>query len=644
MKKWKTPKISWRDAKVPVSVDFDDPYFSSEGGLAEARHVFLKGIGIPDVWIGREQFAIGELGFGTGLNFLVTLQAWRETAPSSARLDYVAIEGFPISVSDRRRALGQFPEIAPLADSLADAIPDPEPGFHLITFDGGRVWLLLIYSDVAKALDDRCGSMDAWYLDGFSPSRNPEMGRPSVFSALARLSRIGTRLATFSAAGHVRRGLQEVGFDVEKRSGFGRKWECLNAMFGDDNNEPASATWCRRPTAICGNGPVAVIGAGIGGASVARALATRGIDVRIFDAGDGPAAGASGTPAGLVQPRALTDESSTAKFLSQAYGHAVRTYDALDTTGGSAWSSRGLLVMGRDASDRARYAKLNGSQLLSEAEVRETVGVAVGGSGVWFDNAGTLNTQIVCDGLLEGIDAKYNCTVSGLDAVSSGWRLADENGETVGESTAVVIACGMASRTLANFPDLGLVANRGQVTFLKPNPDLRAPLTFGGYLTPLVEGPQGDMHVLGATVDRGEDIDAERRAADDDRNLELLARRGPDMMRSPIVIGSWAGLRAETRDRLPLAGAVPDGASYLKDYQNLHQGRPTESYPPATYQSGLYVLSGLGSRGFMTAPLVGEMLAALITGMPVPVPLEVMQALHPARFLIRNLRRGGTHT
>ncbi len=207
-----TAQIDWREA-TPVSRRFDDPYFSLQGGLDETRHVFLAGNGLPARF--RPGFSILELGFGTGLNFLVTLQAHREAQPGP--LHYTSFEAFPMSPEDRARALTAFPEIAKEAAELTEALRSPGPW----TF--GDITLTVIQGDARETLPAWDGAADAAYLDGFSPAKNPEMWEPALLHSVARTLAPGGTLATYSAAGHVRRALTEAGLAVERRPGFGTK-------------------------------------------------------------------------------------------------------------------------------------------------------------------------------------------------------------------------------------------------------------------------------------------------------------------------------------------------------------------------------------------------------------------------------------
>ncbi len=211
-----TAQIDWRDGRVPVSRLFDDPYFSFDDGLAETRHVFLAGNGLPGRFGG--DFRIAELGFGTGLNLLVTWADWA-AAGAPGRLHFTSFEAYPMAPADRALALAAFPVLAPLAQVLCAATASGL-GRHDLA---AGLTLEVITGDARATLPAWQGAADAWYLDGFSPAKNPQMWEPALLHAVASHTVPGGTLATYTAAGHVRRALAEAGMEVARQPGFGRK-------------------------------------------------------------------------------------------------------------------------------------------------------------------------------------------------------------------------------------------------------------------------------------------------------------------------------------------------------------------------------------------------------------------------------------
>ena len=596
------PEILIADDGTPRSKRCDDVYFSVDGGIAETRHVFLGGIDATKIWPSAKRVRVGELGFGTGLNFLVTWHDWIRSAPTDAILSYVAVEGFPIEAGDLRHTLaplrGELPEI----DSFLEAYPIRTPGFHRRVLAGGRVHLTLMFGPVDAMLAEMTGTVDAWYLDGFAPAKNPEMWREGVLADVARRTVPGGHVATFSAAGEVRRNLAAHGFEVTKRPGFGRKRECVSATKSGEYTGPAA-------------GAVAVVGAGLGGACAAHALRSRGISVTLFDASED--LGASGNPAALLAPRLPREQTLMGQVMARSYLYATRFYDALAAQGADIWhGERGAFAMARDdrEAERQRRAKAAFAwpdtvmQLVDAETARKLTGAPTARSGAWFPDAGTLNPRGIVSCLRHGIERRTQ-EVLGLLPIAEGWRLQLGDGSEAVFGT-VIVAAGVGSAKL--FPEVSLPMrpNRGQIAYVRSTTEgQRAPVTYGGYLSPLVDLDTGEKaQVLGATYARrdelpGDDWEAVRQA-DTDSMQSALSENMPDLSVTE-TLGGRTSLRATVRDYLPLVGQLAEGA---------------------------YILSGLGSRGFLTAPIMAEVIADTIADTPPPLEQRLLAAVHPARF------------
>jgi len=486
----KTPDLTWSDDGTPRSRRFDDVYYASGGGLAETKHVFLRGAGVPEAWRGRDSFVVGETGFGTGLNFLATWRLWQDTAEPGQRLHFVSVEGFPAEAGDIVRAHRIDPEVAEFATRLAAAYPVRRPGYHLLEFDGGRVSLLLLFGSVEDALGSLSARVDAWFLDGFAPSKNPDMWTEGVFRLLAARSGAGARIATFTAAGSVRRGLEAAGFAMEKRPGFGNKRECLSGRFTGMPSDIDDAPWFGVPERLGAGARVAVIGAGIAGAAAAKTLSDAGFVVQVFDRGRQPGPAASGNPLGLVQPRAGSLENPYGRFQAAAFLHALNAYERL--AGADVWlGERGLLSVGRDDDDLARQIDWSAkgglpkgdAEPVGATEAAELAGLPLPLDAVHYPRAGTIRPQAVCRALLDGISCAWSTPVGALEARDGGWYLRSADGKELWTGEAVVLACGTDVADLG--PDLlGTVnANRGQITYVSAGDrsrGLRLPVAFGG--------------------------------------------------------------------------------------------------------------------------------------------------------------------
>jgi tRNA 5-methylaminomethyl-2-thiouridine biosynthesis bifunctional protein len=626
------PDFGWKEGGTPASGRFRDVYFSAADGLGEAGHVFLDGTGLPGAWAGRPFFTIAETGFGTGLNFLAAWELWRHSPLGCGRLHFVSVEGYPLSRGDLSSALGLWPRLAELSGRLAEAWPGPQPGFHRLDFEGGRVVLTLLFGPVERMLGSLEAQVDTWFLDGFAPARNPEMWTDGVFTEVARLSRPGTRLATLTAAGRVCRGLQAAGFGMERRPGFGRRREMLAGAFQGPPPAGRLAPWDRPPPPR-GPGSALVVGAGIAGCAAAEALARRGWRVRIAERNGRPAAEGSGNPAGIVMPRLVVGEGPERQFNAQAFLHALpRLAGRLSACG----------VLDLSASAR-RLAQLRGAVeagvlppgqlgLVSAGEASEHAGTALGEGGACLPRAGWLDPRALCRDLL---------------CASGAELFAGEPGEAEGaagehEADLVVLAGGPDSRAWPGAAWLPLVPRRGQVTTVPQTPAsgaLRMVLNGDGYVVPAFSG----RHVIGATFDPVPDrVPAgpqPARAGDDARNLARVSAWVPALADADAAaLEGRAALRATTPDHLPLAGPLPDRDAWLADYAGLRFGDRRRACAPARHHDRVWVLTGLGARGLTTATLAAELLASQVAGEPWPVPREVAAALNPGRFLIRDLR------
>lgn len=221
--------VTWDENGQPVSALFDDPFFSRTDGPGETRHVFLEGNGLPERWITRPYFSIAELGFGTGLNLLETWAAWRATRPFAGQLSYTTFEGFPLTLDQLGKAMAHWPHLAELADRLLSVLPSewPPRGEERPIRIDRQTQITVVIGDARETVATWPGRADAWYLDGFSPAKNPDMWDAALLQTVHGKTTPGGSFATYAAAGFVRRNLQAAGFRTETVQGFGTKREML---------------------------------------------------------------------------------------------------------------------------------------------------------------------------------------------------------------------------------------------------------------------------------------------------------------------------------------------------------------------------------------------------------------------------------
>jgi len=584
------PALVWAEDGAPRSGRFGDVYFSAQDGLAESRAVFLAGCGLPEAWAGRRCFTVGELGFGTGLNIVALLDLWRRHRPTGGRLSVVSIEGFPLTADQAGRALSAWPELADLAGTLVARWPSRTPGLHRVDWPELGATLDLWIGEAADGLSQGSGQADAWFLDGFAPATNPAMWSAAVLDGVRARSAPGTRIATFTVAGAVRRGLSDRGCTVEKRPGHGRKRERLEARLAGSVVERPLPT-------------VAVIGAGIAGASVCRALSACGVTPILIEA-EGPGAGGSGFPAALVTPRLDAGDVGIAGL----YARMLERTRALYAETPGAVFGEGVLQLEQASRDAVRFAKVVSQPIWSDGAMTRVDAAAAAAlldepvetGGLAMAEALSVAPAAVLDAWLSGA-VRVAGRVAEIRPAEAGWAVVASDGTVLATADAVVITAGWGAAVL--LPDLPLSPVRGQADWVE---DASPPpaVAWGGYAV-----PTGTGLLFGATHDRGRtDVDAS--AADTARNRETLARRLPELAHriADMPTTSRAAVRATTPDRLPVCGPVP--------------GR-----------EGLWVLGGLGSRGFCAAPLLGEHLAAAILDRPSPLARDYAARIDPARFV-----------
>lgn len=611
-------EVALRDG-VPYSTRFSDVYHSSGGGFAQARAVFLAGNGLPARWRGTDRFVVLETGFGIGLNFIATWAAFLDEPERPSCLHYVAVERHPFRRDDLRALWVRYPAFAALAAELLDAWPPLLRGFHRIELQQGRVVLTLLFDDAETVLPTVDATVDAVYLDGFAPSRNPDLWSDAVFAQVARLARPGATVATWTVAGAVRSGLQAAGFAVERRAGFDRKRQML---VGQRTGGAAAAARARPRRVV-------VVGGGIAGATVAERFAARGCEVTLLDRAPALASEASGNPVGVLRPLLNRADNANARLSRFACLYAMRRVRRFAAAG--LWLREGVPHVARDSTDAARLEALIAGagwpddfvRWMARDDLSVRAGHRVNGAGWWFDAAGCLVPGDLCRAFVaaagDRVAIRTGVAVDRIDGAGPEWQLYDAAGALVGEGDLVVLAGGAGSAALAacrqwTHARLALARTRGQVTVFRPHSGaaLAGAVCGNGYVAPLPDG----RHCVGATFQHDDDA-LDVRAADHEENLGRLDTMTPGFA-AGIVAADCTGraaFRVYTPDRLPVYGASDTAALRAP-----------------------LLATGLGARGLVWAPLCAELIVAQACGDPLPLPRDLVDAVSPRRFV----GRGGT--
>ncbi len=624
-------RVDFSDAAAPQAPDFGDVYHARAGAWGQARHVFLGGNGLPGRWAGRPRFVILEAGFGLGNNFLATWAAWRDDPARCERLVFISVEKHPLRQADMRQAHAASPAPA-LAAQLIDAWPPLTHNLHTLSFENGQVELLLALGDLRAWLPELVAEVDAFYLDGFSPARNPDMWDRYAFKALARLAAGDATAATWSRAPCVLDALAAAGFEASKAPGFAKKGRMTVARFAPHHRPP-------RPPGRLALAPQAgealIIGAGLAGAACAWALQRQGIRCTVLDGHAAPAQGSSGNPGGLFHGTLNPDDGLHARFNRAA---ALATRRVLAELPALPWLQQGLLRLefGRDPAQMQSLIDRLGLpedyvQALDAAAAECKAGIKHGQPAWFYPGGGALPPPAFVQALLGPARLLMGSAVDRIAHDGSAWQAFDARGRLLGEAPALVLAAGQHSQAL--LAKLGallpLTVQRGQLSHLAATHPLPLmPLAGAGYA--LADGAGGLW--CGATSQDG-DPDASRRAANHAHNLaQWAALAHMDAVPSSAPTGR-VGWRLLAPDRLPVVGGLP---------QPGYEGRADQvRFLPRL--PGLAVCTALASRGISWAALCGQVLAARLSGAPVPLESSLLDAIDGARFQVREHRSIGAN-
>lgn len=652
-------QISWQD-EVPYVTEFEDVYFLKNNGALEAQHVFIEGNQLGSRWAtlassAERLFTIGETGFGTGLNFLLTWAYWKKHAPPNAYLQFFSCEKHPLTPADLTQCLALWPELQRESSALLEQYPILTPGFHLLEFDEGRVRLTLMFGDAWSCYRNvlHCGDaelegqlrahpVDAWFLNGFAPAKNPAMWEPALFHTLGLLSANGTTLSTFTIADVVRNGLESAGFMVKKIPGLGGKRDMLNAQF---TKSPAikkgrNTPWQAMMPKAYPSKRAVIIGAGLAGCFTAYFLKQYGWDVVMIDAAGQTGGGASGNHQAVLYPKLSAFHSPLTEFMLSSYVFALRQYQSL-VTGQELGCLDGILQLAHSSKEIKTQASLRIwlshypelGRHVEAFEASQLAGIPIAHSGIWIPNTGWIDSAQICERLLSlaQITEITPIFVEALNYASETWDVAGLDADVV------IIAAGTGSTRFQQTQHLPLKSIRGQISLIQPTPEsqaLKIPICGNRHILPV----RANQHSVGATYDLGNPT-CDLCEEDDASNLFELNQMLPHNNWPSHARDHWCGVRATTPDYLPLVGPVADDATFQIRFKQL--AKNTKQWIPAAgcYYPGLFICAGFGSKGLTTIPLSAAYLAASIHQREGMLPTSLIRAISPARFAVRTLSR-----
>jgi tRNA 5-methylaminomethyl-2-thiouridine biosynthesis bifunctional protein len=682
--KSKHAQVHFNESGTPVADHFNDVYFSNDSGIDETQHVFVAGNDLAERWQQwpNPTFVIAETGFGTGLNFLVAMRAFNEFRAANPdhplkRLYFITTEKFPLPQQDMQRALEAFPALKDEAEALASLYPMGLEGCHRLHFDNHSTTLDLWIGDVHELLPQWHspvnGLIDAWFLDGFAPSKNPDMWTDALFSQMARLSKTGTTFGTFTAAGIVKRGLAGVGFTIKKRNGFGRKRDMLTGVFDQDNENvqhklrlPAGPYYRYANDSLDKTSKVAVVGSGLAAATACLALVKRGISTTLYFDGDTLASGASGNPQGGFYPQLHSEASIASRiqahsflYARQAYDHTIEHAKACGLAD-VAHDFCGVIQLSFNDKVAERQNKLAAADVWPEAlikpvdskEVSDIANLALPYSGLYIGLGGWLSppqlvTAMIEEALQSGkLELKPNHTYVSHEAVETTkqrvqirFNFDSAESEEVITADHLILALGAGAVNASDFNSLSLRPVRGQVEAIPtqmPIEQLNTVLCHKGYMTPVFEG----RHALGSTYVKN-DLSTDVRGDETEMNLATheQALASTDIVQALQHDGkARAATRLGSPDHQPVVGALHNFDSLKEHYTMLGVGKPLTS-APVLPSSVVSTLTCLGSRGLTTAPLIAEVLVSSLCKEPLPLSNELLNAVNTSRFMTREAIR-----
>ena len=682
--KSKHAQVHFNESGTPVADHFDDVYFSNDSGIDETQHVFVAGNDLAERWQQwrNPTFVIAETGFGTGLNFLVAMRAFNEFRAANPdhplkRLYFITTEKFPLPQQDMQRALEAFPALKDEAQALASLYPMGLEGCHRLHFDNHSTTLDLWIGDVHELLPQWHspvnGLIDAWFLDGFAPSKNPDMWTDALFSQMARLSKTGTTFGTFTAAGIVKRGLAGVGFTIKKRNGFGRKRDMLTGVFDQDHENvqhklrlPAGPYYRYVNGSLDKTSKVAVVGSGLAAATACLALVKRGICTTLYFDGDTLASGASGNPQGGFYPQLHSEASIASRIQAHSFLYARQAYDhtvehaKVCGLADVAHDFCGVIQLSFNDKVAERQNKLAAADVWPEAlikpvnskEVSDIANLALPYSGLYIGLGGWLSppqlvTAMIEEALQSGkLTLKPNHTYVSHEAVETTkqqvqirFNLDSAESEEVITADHLILALGAGAVNASDFDSLSLRPVRGQVEAIPtqmPIEQLNTVLCHKGYMTPVFEG----RHALGSTYVKN-DLSTDVRSDETEMNLATheQALANTDIVQALQHDGkARAATRLGSPDHQPVVGALHNFDSLKEHYTMLGVGKPLTS-APVLPSSVVSTLTCLGSRGLTTAPLMAEVLVSSLCKEPLPLSNDLLNAVNTSRFMTREAIR-----
>lgn len=674
MLKIENPQIIWQTGKAPYSKVFEDYYFGVDQGVEESNYIFLKGNDLENRFKAinslpkyskskistNNVFCIAETGFGTATNFLLSAELWLKTAPVDSCLHYISFEKYPLNKQELLKAHAGNDIYIKLLNELINCYPFLLPGRHDMVLLAGRIKLTLWFGDVQTGLPEFDDLVDAWFLDGFTPSKNQDMWQEDLYSQMARLSHNKASFATFSTATNVRKGLEQAGFSVKKRKGFAKKREmCFGQLIHHRSFSPVKP-WFSAPKSVQLDRPQAcIIGAGLAGAAVAYKLASQGWQVTIIEAEKEVATLASGNLAGAIHPLITADWNIRSQFYLKGYETTLSWLEKWLEQKQIIGDLNGLMQLAIDEKTQKRLQDClrrvglpeDFARWCDKEQASEIVGTETEFSGMFFPKAGWVNPPSVVKKCLEheNISIFTNHKVNEFKQLTNKtWQITTD--KRVFTSPILVIATAGLDTNLNTQLGMDIRPVKGQVSHLDSGlqaEPLKTTVTHQGYSIGSVCIDGKNQSITGATFE-SPDLSIQPSAQANADNIKMAKTALPSWLSLPTNIieqdykniDSKVGFRPTLSDHLPIIGAVVDNDYARENYYSQSHTHAVFRYPEQKYQQGLYVSNGHGARGLMSVFLAAEMIYAQLVGNKQVLANNLLYATHAERFKIRSWRSG----
>lgn len=689
--------IQWQ-TEGPRAPEFGDRYFHPEDGAGESRYIFLAQNQLAERFEAlkpQQTFIIVETGFGTGLNCLEAITLFKKVAPPTARLQIISCDKHPLLKKDLQQASHQWPHLAEAYVELIEHYPPLIRGAHSIRWSDPRIQLLLWWHDIQAMLADLTAPVDAWFLDGFAPSRNPHMWSDQLFNHMQRLAKPKeTTFATFTAASDVRRGLSAAGFAVIRAKGYGHKRHMLhgcfdaipasadtkleqhkqNAQIQKRKKKLLSPPWFKVQSSQQFGKHFAIIGAGIAGLSTAYLLKEAGYEVTLYDHANTHTQGGSGNPQAVLYTRLSPIDQAHNRFHNSAFQCTINQLERLaKQTNFQGFTQSGCLEK-LDADQIQQWSEDLKHCFLDEDWV--TLASATNNplmpseTLLSFPRAGWFAPADLAKSLisLANIPTYFNHHITALEQTTASkdsnqltaqyaneWVISWENTITGASGNnsfdGIILCCPASIAHLCPHFMTHLRPLPGQVNQVPATAQSRS-------ITQVLTGPcsflpeMDGYHTIGSTY-RPKSTNEQILETDTEKNLAQLAKLTPNLANqyadahhsaaNESKTKARAATRWNTKDYLPLVGPIPDWRYYKETYGNMGQlqRRTWGTLPAAQYQPNLWVNTGHGSRGFTQSWVTAELLLAYISGAQPLLDEATRHALHPARYFMRTLRNKG---